>query len=126
MNILAGYNRIFSIINVNSVEIIEIYRFLYNRICYCILLVSILVLPRIRNLSIMTTIFIFRACFENTDIQQSKTIIKELAAYIGAGDANDAQTALNILSALAAEHLDKLKPVASMLRVCTWSFSFIL
>lgn len=74
----------------------------------------------------MTTIFIFRACFENTDIQQSKTIIKELAAYIGAGDANDAQTALNILSALAAEHLDKLKPVASMLRVCTWSFSFIL
>lgn len=69
----------------------------------------------------MPTIYIFRACFENTDIQQSKTIIKELLAYIGAGDANDAQSALNILSALAIKHPEKIRPVASMLRVSIWN-----
>ncbi len=38
-------------------------------------------------------------------------------AYIGAGDTNDAQTALNILSEISVKYSDKIKPLAPMLRV---------
>ncbi|XKL66741.1 hypothetical protein PGB90_010161 [Kerria lacca] len=59
----------------------------------------------------------YLACFENNSQQWCKVVLKELLAYIGAGDVNDAQTALTILSAITVKYYEKIKPLSSMLRV---------
>lgn len=60
---------------------------------------------------------LLRSCFEKMEQQWCKVIIKELLAYIGAGDMNDSQTALKILSQIADQHVEKIRPLAALLRV---------
>lgn len=57
--------------------------------------------------------------------QWCKVIIKELLAYIGAGDLNDSQTALKILSQIADQHVEKIRPLAALLRVRVQLFDFV-
>ncbi|XP_065206847.1 Fanconi anemia group D2 protein [Planococcus citri] len=63
----------------------------------------------------VTTFYL--SCFEQVDQQLCRSIIKELLAYIGAGDMNDSQIALKILSQIADQHKEKIRPLALLLRV---------
>ena len=65
-----------------------------------------------------------RACFKNIDQDGCEMIITELLGYIGAGDFNDVQTASGILSTIAVNHPNKIRPMAPMLKVDYKNFSF--